>query len=76
MTPLPHPLIPTPSLTPLTIHPLSAVMRSAAVTGLCLLMLEQRTERDLMQAAADLVPTVCLLLRDQVNNQHPYLTLN
>jgi ribosomal RNA-processing protein 12 len=40
-------------------------MRSAAVTGLCLLMLERRTERDLAHAAAELLPTVCLLLRDR-----------
>ena len=43
----------------------TSVMRSAAVTGLCLLLLERRTERDLLLAAAELLPTVCLLLRDQ-----------
>ena len=41
------------------------MMRSAAVTGLCLLVLEHRGEPELMKAAADLLPTVCLLLRDE-----------
>lgn len=43
----------------------TSVMRSAAVTGLCLLVLEHRGDHDLMKAAADLLPTVCLLLRDE-----------
>ena len=43
----------------------TSVMRSAAVTGLCLLVLEHRGHPELMKAAADLLPTVCLLLRDE-----------
>ena len=43
----------------------TSVMRSAAVTGLCLLVLEHRGDSELMKAAADLLPTVCLLLRDE-----------
>lgn len=43
----------------------TSVMRSAAVTGLCLLTLEHRGDPDLMKAAADLLSTVCLLLKDE-----------
>lgn len=43
----------------------TSVMRSAAVTGLCLLVLEHRGDTELMIAAANLLPTVCLLLRDE-----------
>ena len=43
----------------------TSVMRSAAVTGLCLLVLEHRGDAAIMVAAADLLPTVCLLLRDE-----------
>jgi hypothetical protein len=42
----------------------TSVMRSAAVTGLCLLMLEHRGDPELMKAAAELIPTVSLLLKD------------
>lgn len=41
------------------------MMRSAAVTGLCLLMLEHRGDTELMKAAADLISTVSLLLKDE-----------
>lgn len=43
----------------------TSVMRSAAVTGLCLLVLEHRGDSELMKSAAELLPTVCFLLRDE-----------
>jgi ribosomal RNA-processing protein 12 len=42
----------------------TSVMRSAAITGLCLLF-HQKREPALLQYAAGLLPTVCLLLREE-----------
>jgi ribosomal RNA-processing protein 12 len=43
----------------------TAYMRSSAIIGLCVLIFEHREDEELLVNVADLLPTICLLLKEQ-----------
>lgn len=43
----------------------TAYMRSSAIIGLCVLIYEHRESEELLNQVADLLPTICLLLKEQ-----------
>jgi ribosomal RNA-processing protein 12 len=43
----------------------TAYMRSSAIIGLCVLIFEHRNDEELLYQVADLLPTICLLLKEE-----------
>lgn len=43
----------------------TSIMRSSALIAICMLLFEQRTDEQLLNSAADLLPSICLLLGEQ-----------
>ena len=47
----------------------TSLMRSAAVTGFCLLLLEKRDNEEVVDQCRQLIPSVCLLLQEETADQ-------
>eukprot|EP01038_Epipyxis_sp_PR26KG_P008350 gene8350-11296_t len=47
----------------------TASMRSAALNGICILLLEQRDDEELISYAAHLLPSIVLLLKEEISEQ-------